>query len=93
LPDLAGEVVAWDASGPVTVAQQPPPGTPLGVVGAANVTFTVCGTGPLGYHWQHAGTNLPSGTNFTLTLSNVKTNDAGDYRAIIIHDDIIYCGL
>ena len=40
LPDLTGEVVAWDASGPVTVTQNPPPGTQLGL-GLTNVTFTV----------------------------------------------------
>ena len=40
LPDLTGEVVAWDASGPVTVTQNPPPGTLLGL-GITNVTFTV----------------------------------------------------
>ena len=37
---LTGEVVAWDASGPVTVTQNPPPGTQLGL-GTTNVTFTV----------------------------------------------------
>jgi hypothetical protein len=31
LPDLTGEVVATDASGPVTVTQNPPPGTLLGL--------------------------------------------------------------
>ena len=58
---------------------------PLTVVASSNTFFSVlvCGIGPLGYHWQHAGTNLPSGTNSILTLSNVKTNDAGDYRVII----------
>jgi hypothetical protein len=40
LPDLAGEVVASDASGPVTATQNPPPSTMLGL-GTSNVTFTV----------------------------------------------------
>jgi hypothetical protein len=40
LPDLTGEVIAWDASGPVTVIQNPPPGTILGL-GTTNVSFTV----------------------------------------------------
>ena len=39
LPDLTGEVVATDASGPVTVTQNPPPGTLLGL-GLTNITFT-----------------------------------------------------
>ncbi len=42
LPDLTGEVVATDASGPVTVTQNPPPGTQLGL-GITNVAFTVRG--------------------------------------------------
>ena len=209
LPDLTGEVVAWDASGPVTVTQNPPPGTQLGL-GITNVAFTVqdssgnasvcacsvtaadttppfvlacvlevtlgfdtncqallpdltttnyiiasdncsavsiaqappaqtampagtnivvltvsdaasnqttravnvivpgapqisvqptnlsavlssnaifsvtaCGATPLCYQWQHAGTNLLAGTNAVLTLSNINTNDAGDYRVVI----------
>jgi hypothetical protein len=40
LPDLSGEVVASDASGSVTVTQNPPAGALLGL-GVTNVTFTV----------------------------------------------------
>jgi endonuclease/exonuclease/phosphatase family metal-dependent hydrolase len=39
LPDLSGQVIAADASGAVTVTQNPPPGTALGV-GMTSVTFT-----------------------------------------------------
>jgi Concanavalin A-like lectin/glucanases superfamily/HYR domain/Immunoglobulin domain len=39
LPDLTGEVVAFDASGPVSVTQDPSPGTALGL-GANTVTLT-----------------------------------------------------
>jgi regulation of enolase protein 1 (concanavalin A-like superfamily) len=39
LPDLTGQVIASDASGAVTVTQNPPPGTALGL-GITNVTFT-----------------------------------------------------
>jgi hypothetical protein len=40
LPDLTTDVVADDASGPVIVTQNPPPGTVLGL-GFTNVAFTV----------------------------------------------------
>ena len=40
LPDLTSEVIATDASGPVTVTQNPLPGTQLGL-GITNVAFTV----------------------------------------------------
>ena len=39
LPDLTGQVAATDASGAVTVTQNPPGGTTVGL-GATNVTFT-----------------------------------------------------
>ena len=40
LPDLTGELAAWDASGPVFVVQDPPAGTQIGL-GATSVIFTV----------------------------------------------------
>ena len=42
-----------------------------------------CGAAPLLYQWQHSGTNLPGATNAVLTLSNISTNDAGDYQVVI----------
>ena len=47
---------------------------------SANVA---CGASPLVYQWQHAGTNLPSGTDAVLLLASVNTNDAGGYQAVI----------
>ena len=51
----------------------------------ANVRFSVGATGdpPLGYQWRRNATSLPSATNATLALSNVQTNDAGGYDAIV----------
>ena len=40
LPDLTGELAAWDASGPVFIVQDPPAGTQIGL-GATFVIFTV----------------------------------------------------
>ena len=42
----------------------------------------VCGP-DLAYQWQLAGIDLATGTNAVLTLSNVSTNDAGDYQVVI----------
>jgi len=52
---------------------------------SSNATFSVtaCGPPPLLYQWQFFSTNLPNATNVNLVLSNVKTNDAGDYMVVI----------
>ena len=43
-------------------------------------SVSVAGTGPFEYLWYFAGTNLiQSGSNSTLTLPAVSTNDDGDY--------------
>jgi hypothetical protein len=51
----------------------------------SNVTWTVdvIGTKPLAIQWSCGGTNLPNATNTSLTLSNVKTNQAGLYTLSI----------
>jgi hypothetical protein len=57
----------------------------LALAVSSNATFSVlaCGAAPLFWQWQHSNTNLPGATNAVLTLSNIKTNDAGDYRVVI----------
>ena len=46
--------------------------------------MAVIGSGPFGYQWYFAGTNLvQNGTNSTLTLSNVSTNNAGNYMVVV----------
>ena len=57
----------------------------------ANSAFWVIASGsePLSYLWKRNGTNLVDGINITgvtttnLTLSNVQTNDAGDYTVVV----------
>jgi hypothetical protein len=75
-------VVAVIVPGEPHISLQP---TNLTAVLTSNATFSVtaCGANPLAYQWQHAGTNLPAATNTVLTLSNIKTNDAGDYLVVI----------
>ncbi|NBR87178.1 MAG: hypothetical protein EBS84_01985 [Proteobacteria bacterium] len=50
-----------------------------------NVSFTVSATGtpPLAFQWRQDGTNLTGATETTLTLSNVNTNEAGNYTVVI----------
>ena len=50
-----------------------------------NVSFSVTATGsaPLNYQWRKGGANLIGATNAALTLSNVQTNQAGNYAVVI----------
>lgn len=47
--------------------------------GTAVFTAAVSGTGPLSYQWFFNGTVLTGQVQSTLTLTNVGTNDLGDY--------------
>jgi hypothetical protein len=53
------------------------------VTSNASFSVTACGALPLAYQWRHAGTNLLNATAAVLNLSNVRTNDAGEYRVVI----------
>ena len=74
--------VAVIVPGEPRIALQP---ANLSAVLSSNTTFNViaCGAAPLSYQWQHFSTNLPSATNLVLALSNLKTNDAVEYRVVI----------
>jgi len=81
------------ASSPVIVTQ---PTNQVLAVGS-NATFAVTAVGilPLSYQWQVNGTNLVDGTNLVtggvfsgstsnvLTITDVQTNDSGDYTVIV----------
>ena len=57
------------------------------VGGSASFSVAVTGTAPFDYAWYWAGTNLvQSGTNSTLTLPNVTTNNAGAYTVVITNN-------
>ena len=51
----------------------------------SNATFNVAadGTLPLSYQWRRDGVDVNQATNATLTLSNVQTNQAGNYSVVI----------
>jgi hypothetical protein len=55
------------------------------VASGNNATFNVSatGSGRLGYQWSFNGTNISKATNTSLTLSNVQTNQAGNYAVLV----------
>lgn len=84
----AGSVTSSVARLTITNFSSPPfiTGQPQNQTAAVGqtVSFTVsaAGTAPLVYRW-YFNTNTPVGTNATLTLNNITTNNAGKYSVII----------
>ncbi len=64
------------------VATQP---TSRTVFAGSSVTFQVeaNGTPPLSYHWQKNQTDIPGGSQATLTLNGVQVTDEGSYRVTV----------
>jgi sugar lactone lactonase YvrE len=65
-----------------------PPVSQIVVAGSSpGFSVAVAGSGPFGYEWYVSGTNLvQSGTNTTLLLPNVTTNNAGNYTVVITNN-------
>lgn len=54
------------------------------VTPGANASMTVlAGSGTYSYQWQFNGTNLPAGTNATLTVANVQVAQMGAYFVVV----------
>jgi hypothetical protein len=70
---------------PATITQQPTNRTVSLTTTMTNVTFTVgaVGTGTLLYQWKFNGNDIPWATGPMLTLTNVQTSDAGQYRVVV----------
>ncbi len=73
---------ALKVSQPVLVTGHPKPAT-VNVGGSVSFSVTATGTLPLTYQWRYKGIDLPGKTQPTLTLADVKREDAGDYRVEI----------
>ncbi len=75
--DSAGKCFA-----PPVITGQPQGAT---VLEGENITlgFAAAGSMPLSYQWLHEGTNLANATASMLTLSNVQTNQAGNYSVLV----------
>lgn len=67
---------------PLLITNQPQPQLAC-VGGQATFNVKLSGKGPFVFQWQLFGTNLPSGTNIPLVLTNVQTSDAGPYSVIV----------
>jgi hypothetical protein len=86
ISNRVGEVVSVDA--PLRVLVPPAIVTqPQGQVAAAGATvsFTVvvAGTGPFSYEWRVNGQALAGAAGPSLTLSNLKPEQAGSYRVSV----------
>ena len=80
---ITSSVVALTVQVPPVITLQPFSQT-VGVGANPSFTVTAIGTGPFAYGLFFNGTNLvQSGTNNSLTLSSVSTNDAGSYTLVV----------
>jgi hypothetical protein len=48
----------------------------------ASFTVTATGTPPISFQWRRNGTDVPGGTNATLSLASVQASDAGNYSVL-----------
>ena len=78
---------------PATLVIFPPNAPPVitnppasqSVLAGSNVTFSFGATGslPMGFQWSFGGANLLGQTSTNLTITNVTTAAAGDYRVVV----------
>lgn len=71
-----------NSAAPPSIVSQPTSQTGT-VGGGATLTVVATGVGPLSYQWRHANVMVAGGTNSTLTLANLTTNQAGSYTVIV----------
>jgi uncharacterized repeat protein (TIGR03803 family) len=70
-----------DSAPPVITAQ--PVSQTVNAGQSASFTVTATSTAPLSYQWVKDGVNVIGDTSASLTLSNVQTNQAGNYSVVI----------
>src|SRR5262245_39119391 len=77
-------LLVWEAHAQVAPTILPQPEGQCVSFGA-NVTLTVVADGslPLSYRWRLNSTNLVSGTNASLTVSNVTFLRGGNYTVVV----------
>jgi hypothetical protein len=66
-----------------SIVQQPATNTPVGIGGNVYLNVTAMGLGPLSYQWSFAGTNLVGQTNYFLSLSDIQTEQQGNYQVVV----------
>jgi len=67
---------------PPTIITQPTNQTVV-LGGTAAFAVTASGSGLLAYQWSFGGTNLGGATNASLTLTDVQSNQAGNYAVLV----------
>ncbi len=60
-----------------------PVGATVNVVQGASFSVANTGTAPMSYQWRKNGGDVIGASSATLTLSNVQTNQAGNYAVVI----------
>jgi alpha-tubulin suppressor-like RCC1 family protein len=83
--NVAGSVTSSNAQltvVPIIINTQPQ--SRVAIVGSStNFSVVAIGSPLLRYQWRLNGTNLPGGTNATLSLTNVQFNQTGSYSVLI----------
>ena len=79
--DIAGALSLYPAQAP-TITIQPQSQT---VTVGSTVTFSVAASGsqPLSYQWIRNDANISGATSASYTISNVQTNQAGNYSVVV----------
>lgn len=78
---LMADALLWSGRIPPTLLSGPADQVqPLGSI--ATFSAVAVGTSPLSYQWRMNGTNLPAGTNSTLSFV-VQPNSAGTYSVVV----------
>jgi glucose/arabinose dehydrogenase len=74
--------IVYNASQAPVITKQP---VPLTVAQGATATLTasVAGSATLDFQWLHDGTDVAGANTQTLTLSNVRPTDAGQYELVV----------
>ncbi len=75
-------VINFAGSNPLEFVNQP---QSQAVSAGSQVTFNAqaCGTSVVSYQWTFNATNVPGANGPALTLFNVSSNDAGEYRVVV----------
>lgn len=75
--------VTFLSGGPPQITNQPPVNQTVLAGGTANFTVGATGSGSLTYQWRRAGINLAGATGSALTLTGIRTNQAGVYTVVV----------
>jgi hypothetical protein len=76
-------LVAQEAPPPNILVQPAPASQTVRQGQSVTLSVTAGGTPPLTYQWRHNGSAQPGATDFTFTISNANTNDAGSYDVVV----------